>query len=405
MKLPVNPSTVVKLFADQLPDWEKDEIAKYTSVYYIGGITKGNNHALDDDNGYLNIILHDHISFRYEITQLLGKGTFGQVIEVYDHSTKRSLAMKIIRNQREFYEQSLEEIKLLKILKENDTDLQANIVHLEENFMFRNHMVIAIQCITFELLSINLYDLLKKHQFKGISPTLIKRFSIQILQALSFTKRFRIIHCDLKPENILLVHISRSSLKVIDFGSASFENNRIQTYIQSRFYRAPEVILGIPLTTAIDMWSFGCILAELFTGSPLFAGEDEKEQLACMMEILGPPPVEVVQIASKREYYFDKEYNPVEFVNSRGRKRYPNSKDLRTVLREADEGLVQLIEQCVRWNPNSRICPEAALGSAWLYENSKRPVSYRYGSAARTPTGKNLEEPRFEIRRNKASFS
>jgi len=234
---------------------------------------------------------------------------------------------------------------------------------------------------------------------------LVKRFSIQILQALSFTKRFRIIHCDLKPENILLVHISRSSLKVIDFGSASFENNRIQTYIQSRFYRAPEVILGIPLTTAIDMWSFGCILAELFTGSPLFSGEDEKEQLACMMEILGPPPVEVIQIASKREFYFDKDYNPIEMVNCRGRKRYPNSKDLRTVLKNADEGLVQLIEQCIVWNPNLRINPESALASAWLYENSKKPANPRYNSAVRSGTASNLEEPRFDFRRNKASYS
>lgn len=143
MKLPVNPSTVIKLFASQLPEWEQVEVVKYTSVYYIGEIVKGNSHVLDDDNGYLNIILHDHICFRYEIIQLLGKGTFGQVIEVYDHSTKKSLAMKIIRSQREFFEQSLEEIKLLKILKENDTDLQANIIHLEENFIFRNHMVLA----------------------------------------------------------------------------------------------------------------------------------------------------------------------------------------------------------------------------------------------------------------------
>jgi dual specificity tyrosine-phosphorylation-regulated kinase 2/3/4 len=249
-----------------------------------------------------------------------------------------------------------------------------------------------------------LYDLLKKNQFKGISPTLIKRFSIQILQALAFIKRFRIIHCDLKPENILLVHISRSSLKVIDFGSSSFESNRIQTYIQSRFYRAPEVILGIPLTTAIDMWSFGCILAELATGNPLFSGEDEKEQLACMMEILGPPPIEVIQIASKREFYFDKEYNPIEMINSRGRKRYPKSKDLRTVLKGADEGLINLIEQCVNWSPSSRITPEVALQNAWLYENVKKPSNVRYSSASRSNQSQHLEEPRSD-RRNKASYS
>jgi dual specificity tyrosine-phosphorylation-regulated kinase 2/3/4 len=141
MKLPVNPSTVVKLFSHLLADWEKEEIVKYTSVFYIGDLAKSNDHVLDDDSGYLNVSVHDHVCFRYEVVKILGKGTFGQVVEVYDHASKRTLAMKIIKNHREFYEQALEEIEILKILKENDRNLQANIVHLEENFMFRNHMV------------------------------------------------------------------------------------------------------------------------------------------------------------------------------------------------------------------------------------------------------------------------
>lgn len=188
----------------------------------------------------------------------------------------------------------------------------------------------------------------------------------------------------MKPENILLVHISRSSIKVIDFGSSSYENRQIFTYIQSRFYRAPEVILGIPITTAIDVWSFGCILAELFTGTPLFPGEDEKELLMCMMEVLGPPPVDMVQIASKRDSYFDKQYKPKEMVNSRGRKRYPNSKDLRTKLVGADDGLVMLIEQCLQWNPKFRITPQRALENSWLYEGNRLPSKIRYKSAVRS---------------------
>lgn len=211
------------------------------------------------------------------------------------------------------------------------------------------------------------------------------------------------IHCDLKPENILLVHISRSSVKVIDFGSSTYENGQIFTYIQSRFYRAPEVIMGIPITKAIDIWSFGCILAELYTGSPLFTGEDEKEQLMCIIEILGPPPVEVVQIASKRDIYFDKNYCPKEMTNSRGRKRYPKSKEIRNILKGADEGLISLIEQCVTWNPALRITPQRALENLWLYEGNRNPSNVRYNSAARFQN--RLEEPRQDFRRNKASFS
>lgn len=106
---------------------------------------------------------------------------------------------------------------------------------------------------------------------------LIRRFAIQILQALKYQKDNFVVHCDLKPENILLKQPNKSGIKIIDYGSSCFQNERIYTYIQSRFYRAPEIILGIPYSTAIDMWSFGCILAELYTGFPLFPGENEME--------------------------------------------------------------------------------------------------------------------------------
>lgn len=85
-------------------------------------------------------------------------------------------------------------------------------------------------------------------------------------------RRHQLIHCDLKPENILLVQPQRSAIKVIDFGSSCFVDERMYTYVQSRFYRSPEVILGLPYGCEIDMWSFGCILAELYMGYPLFPG-------------------------------------------------------------------------------------------------------------------------------------
>lgn len=112
----------------------------------------------------------------------------------------------------------------------------------------------------------NLYELLKNNKFKGVSLGLIKRFAKQLLDALCFLRKHSIIHCDLKPENVLLKQFNKSDIELIDFGSSCFSDEKIYTYIQSRFYRAPETMLGIPYTTAIDMWSFGCILAELFTG-------------------------------------------------------------------------------------------------------------------------------------------
>jgi len=104
----------------------------------------------------------------------------------------------------------------------------------------------------------------------------------------------------LKPENILLRHHEKSGIKIIDFGSSCFSDERIYTYIQSRFYRAPEIMLGIPFTTAIDMWSLGCILIELYTGIPIFPGESESEQLSLLMEVIGLPDMELLEVSSRR---------------------------------------------------------------------------------------------------------
>ena len=120
-----------------------------------------------------------------------------------------------------------------------------------------------------------------------------------------------IIHCDLKPENILMKKIDKSGIKIIDFGCGCFKNEKIYTYIQSRFYRAPEIVLSIPYTAAIDMWSFGCIIYELFAGTPLFAAEDEKDHMAYMMEIKGIPPRSVLVRSERRKVFFDDDYNPI----------------------------------------------------------------------------------------------
>ena len=109
---------------------------------------------------------------------------------------------------------------------------------------------------------------------------------------------------DLKPENILLAHPLHSEIKVIDFGSSCFENEKVYTYIQSRFYRSPEVILGMSYGLPIDMWSLGCILAELLTGYPIFPGENEQEQLSCIMEILGVPEKDFINRSSRKRLFF-----------------------------------------------------------------------------------------------------
>lgn len=130
----------------------------------------------------------------------------------------------------------------------------------------------------------------------GFGLNTIRKYAVQLLTSLKMLKKHSIVHCDLKPENILIADKKKSLIKLIDFGSGCFEKEQIYTYIQSRYYRAPEIMLGIKYTTAIDMWSLGCILCELFTGFPLFPGENESEQMALIMEINGLPPLAILNV-------------------------------------------------------------------------------------------------------------
>ncbi|KAI9208582.1 kinase-like domain-containing protein, partial [Polychytrium aggregatum] len=321
----------------------------------------------DDSRGDYYLTKHDHIAYRYEVLGLLGKGSFGQVVRCLDHKTKKTVALKIIRNKKRFEKQGLVEVKVLEQLKSQDPDDTHNIIHIGESFHFRGHL-----CITFELLGINLYEWLKAGSFRGVHLGVVKRFTIQLLQCLLLLQKEKIIHCDLKPENILLrdpdfdMSSPAYGIKVIDFGSSCLEHEKVYTYVQSRFYRSPEVILGISYSTAIDMWSLGCILAELYTGYPLFPGENEEEQLACIMEVKGLPDASFVDCGSRKKKFFDN--GPKLKPNSKGVIRRPGnpSKSLAKVLKCHDTAFIDFIERCLIWDPDKRMTPQEGLNHEWI---------------------------------------
>lgn len=214
----------------------------------------------------------------------------------------------------------------------------------------------------------NMYELIKRNRYEGFSQTLIRRFTVQILIALAYTKAHNIVHCDLKPENILLMNPQRSGIKVIDFGSACFIREKIYTYVQSRFYRAPEIMLGIPYNSAIDMWSLGCIIAELYIGLPLFPGESEMDQMMLIMELLGIPPLEIINQSTRRRVFFDSNLKPRPHVNKKGMKRYPGNKLLQDVLRTSNSNFLDFMKRCLDWSPVTRLTPEQAIDHSWILE-------------------------------------
>ncbi|KAL1888694.1 serine/threonine protein kinase, CMGC, dual-specificity [Sporothrix stenoceras] len=347
--------------------YERGEIVDYNDIYFCGtqnaAKVAGNpdsdkipNFGYDDERGDYAIVAGDHLAYRYEIIDLLGKGSFGQVVRCIDHKTGVLVAVKIIRNKKRFHQQALVEVNILQKLREWDPKNKHSMVNFTHSFYFRGHL-----CISTELLDMNLYEFIKANSFRGSSLKLVRRFTKQMLSSLMLLKQHKVIHCDLKPENVLLRHPLHTELKVIDFGSSCFENERVYTYIQSRFYRSPEVILGMTYGMAIDMWSLGCILAELFTGVPIFPGENEQEQLACIMEVFGPPEKHLIEKSTRKKLFFDSMGKPRLTVSSKGRRRRPSSKTLQQVIKCDDEAFLDFLSRCLRWDPDRRLKPEEAI--------------------------------------------
>lgn len=211
------PEQVMKHHSNKLTPYEHTEIYAYPRVYFIGAKAKKrpgiigapNNCDYDNEQGSYIHIPHDHVAYRYEVLKVIGKGSFGQVVKAYDHKTHEQVALKMVRNEKRFHRQAQEEVLILDHLRKKDKDNTMNIIHMYDHFTFRSHM-----CITFELLSINLYELIKKNKFHGFSLQLVRKFSHSLLQCLDALYKNKIIHCDMKPENVLLKQQGRSGLKV-----------------------------------------------------------------------------------------------------------------------------------------------------------------------------------------------
>ena len=372
-RFPMAPKLALVHFSEEFNKIEQIEVMDYESVFFLGTRDKikpsleGNNSGYDDERGDYIITMGDHIAYRYEIIKILGKGSFGQVVECFDYKRQEKIALKIIKNKKRFHQQASVEIKILQQLRENDIEGRYNVVKIKNYFVFRKHI-----CITFDLLSMNLYELLRQNNFEGLSLTLIHRFSVQLLVCLQYISKLKIIHCDLKPENILLKDMEKALINVIDFGSSCLDSEKIYSYIQSRFYRAPEIILGVPYTTAIDMWSLGCILVEFFTGTPLFPGENEHIQFIYIMNVLGVPPISLIDRSSKRDTFFDENLQPKIVANRKGVIKMPGERSLDDILQGTPEPFIDLVKRCLCWQPELRIKPVEGLEHPWISGGIKK---------------------------------
>lgn len=313
--------------------------------------------------GYHPVQIGNTYNQRYKVTKKLGWGHFSTVWLANDLSTDKNIALKIVKSAKHYTEAAKDEISILKKVTTEDPNDEMCVVHLVDSFEHYgphgNHV-----CMAFENLGCNLLTVIKMYKYKGLPVPLVKIITKQLLIGLDFLhKNCSIIHTDLKPENILLLNYPKIlkkektdeefetiepedeksekkngkkrktrhnfilpkskeevlesfkdsfKCKIVDLGNACWTHKHFTDDVQTRQYRAPEIILGYNYGTAIDMWSMACIIFELLTGDLLFepkSGKDYQkndDHLAQIIELLGKMPKDFATNGSKSSNYFNR---------------------------------------------------------------------------------------------------
>ncbi|KAH7098426.1 kinase-like protein [Auriculariales sp. MPI-PUGE-AT-0066] len=333
--------------------------------------------AAADAEGYYAIRLGEALDEgRYQVTSTIGKGMFSNVVRAKDTSDAdgREIAIKIVRAQETMKKAGLKEISILNKIRAADPDDKRHFVRLERTFEHRGHL-----CLVFESLNMNLREVVKRFgKDVGLSLSAVRAYSNQLFVALALLRKLNLMHADLKPDNIL-VGENKALLKVCDLGSATDvlegAGGEVTPYLVSRFYRAPEIILGLPYDAAIDVWSVGCTLYELYTGKILFPGRSNAHMLLLMTELRGRFNTKIVRRARFADTYFDE---LGAFVHPDAKTvTAPRMRDLKARLMPPGERysdteakalsqFVDLLEKCLMLDPSRRITPREALAHGFL---------------------------------------
>ncbi|KAI9593563.1 kinase-like domain-containing protein [Syncephalis fuscata] len=290
----------------------------------------------------------------YDIIDIVGEGAYGVVCSAVHKPTGQKVAIKKITpfDHSMFCLRTLREIKLLRFFQHENVISILDIVRPETYESFTE--VYLVQ----ELMETDMHRVIRT---QDLSDDHCQYFIYQTLRALKCMHSASVLHRDLKPSNLLLN--ANCDLKVCDFGlarSANFdeENNAgfMTEYVATRWYRAPEIMLTFKeYTKAIDVWSVGCILAEMLSGRPLFPGRDYHHQLTLILDVLGTPTME--------DFYAIKSRRARDYIRSLPfKKKIP----FKNMFPEASPLALDLLEKMLTFNPQKRITCEEALAHPYL---------------------------------------
>lgn len=299
-------------------------------------------------------VMEDYIKI-----EKIGEGTYGVVYKGRNKKTGLCVALKKIRLESEeegVPSTAIREISLLKELQ------HPNIVNLEDVLMQECKLYLV-----FEFLSMDLkkyMDNIPSGQY--MDKMLVKSYLHQILQGILFCHQRRVLHRDLKPQNLLID--KKGVIKIADFGLARAFGIPVRVYtheVVTLWYRAPEVLLGSArYSTPIDMWSIGCIFAEMATKRPLFHGDSEIDQLFRIFRTLGTPTEENWKGVTELP-----DYKPT----------FPNWKpasNLSTTLKNIDSEGMDILQKMLIYDPAARITAKTSINHAYFQDLDKTTPAF-----------------------------
>uniref|UniRef100_A0A1A9W6K2 dual-specificity kinase n=1 Tax=Glossina brevipalpis TaxID=37001 RepID=A0A1A9W6K2_9MUSC len=355
----------------------------------------------DDADGHLMYHNGDILHHRYKIMATLGEGTFGRVVKVKDMERDYCMALKIIKNVEKYREAAKLEINALEKIAQKDPNCEHLCVKMIDWFDYHGHM-----CIVFEMLGLSVFDFLRENNYEPYPLEQVRHMAYQLCYSVKFLHDNRLTHTDLKPENILFVdseysthynhkinrevrRVKNTDVRLIDFGSATFDHEHHSTIVSTRHYRAPEVILELGWSQPCDVWSIGCILFELYLGITLFQTHDNREHLAMMERILGQIPYRMARLIfsnhalyskTKTKYFYHGKLDWDE-KSSAGRYVRDHCKPLfRYQMSDSEDHceLFDLIKKMLDYEPSQRVTLGEALRHPFF---DKLPPHQRLGDA------------------------
>jgi len=350
----------------------------------------------NDDEGHLIYKMGDVLKGRYRILAELGEGTFGKVVKCEDMKKEKILAIKIIKNVKKYREAAKLEINVLAKLAKYDPEGENLCVVMYDWFDYHGH-----KCIAFELLGKSVFDFLKDNNYSPYPLEHVRQIAYELCLSVSFLHANRLTHTDLKPENILFYKsdyfkdfmcskdkeerkervkiLKNPEIRLIDFGSTTFDHEHHSSVIQTRHYRAPEVVMELGWDQSCDVWSVGCIVFELAMGFMMFDTHSSQEHLAMMERILGQIPTKMME-KSKLKYFSKGKLRWDEESTSGRHVRRKVKPLLRYIPREERgnvdwEEMFDLISHMLKYEPRRRISLSESLDHPFLKKLKLRDPS------------------------------